>query len=98
MKRRKTVQAIPLDTKCTMRILSARGDDTVTWHPGRVAVGDLEAIEAVKEAERLFNEARTKGATAFVVHPETGERAEMIGSFDPSVQQMIVVPRVAGGA
>lgn len=79
----------------TMRILSARGDTTVEWDATKLAVDDPEALAAVQEAERTFNELRSRGATAFGV--TAGAPAERLDVFDPQVEQIIVVPRVAGG-
>jgi hypothetical protein len=78
-----------------MRIMSACGDVAVEWDQERVEAGDLEALEAVKEAERIFEEHRQKGASAFKV--EKGKPAERLDVFDPKVEQIVVVPRVAGG-
>lgn len=78
-----------------LRILSQHGDDAYHWDPERVATGDPEAVAAVKEADRIFREARARGATAFRVPP--GQPGERIKSFDPLADQIILVPRVAGG-
>lgn len=78
-----------------LRILSHLGDTAVDWDIERAEVGDTEALDAVKEAERIFEEQRSKGATAFVVAP--GKPAEKIEKFDRTAEQIIMVPRVAGG-
>ena len=78
-----------------MRILSARGDTTVEWDATKLAEADPEALAAVREAERTFNELKSRGATAFRV--SAGAPAERLDTFDPQVEQIIVVPRVAGG-
>lgn len=78
-----------------MRVLSARGDTIVEWDDRKVEAGDEEALAAVREAERIFAEMRARGATAFKVTP--GQPAERIDEFDPKVEQIVVVPRVAGG-
>jgi hypothetical protein len=78
-----------------LRILSARGDSVVVWDPESAKAGDLEAAAAVLEAERIFQEQRARGATAFRLAPD--KAAERIDEFDPSAQEIIVVPRVAGG-
>ena len=70
-----------------LRIMDATGDTTVTW--------DTEAEEAVKEAERLFEHHRKSGATAFSVSPK-GETTR-ITRFDPEAQQIVMIPRIAGG-
>lgn len=79
-----------------MRILSMHGDTVVEWDTEKATGGDTEAVKAVREAERIFKEARARGATAFRVDsPE--KPAERIDKFDRTAEQIIVVPRVAGG-
>jgi hypothetical protein len=78
-----------------MRVLSARGDTVLEWDGRKVETQDAEALAAVREAERIFDEQRARGATAFRVAP--GRPAERIDEFDPQAEQIVVVPRVAGG-
>jgi hypothetical protein len=78
-----------------LRVLSSRGDTVVEWDAKRVETGDPDALAAVREAERIFEEQRARGATAFVVAPD--KPAQRIDTFDPSVEQVVMVPRVAGG-
>ena len=78
-----------------LRVLSHLGDTAVDWDTSRAEVGDPEALEAIKEAERIFEEQKAKGATAFVVAP--GKPAEKIDKFDKTAEQIIMVPRIAGG-
>ena len=78
-----------------LRIMNSSGDRSVRWDREGVEVGDPEAIAAVREAERLFEEARARGATGFRV--TTGKPAERIERFDPDAEQIIMVPQVAGG-
>ncbi len=78
-----------------LRIMSRRGDDRVTWDGQKVQAGDLEAVAAVREAERIFAQERAKGATAFRV--ETGKPVERIEHFDGTAEQIVMVPRVVGG-
>lgn len=78
----------------SLRVMTSRGDKAVVWDPKRITDADVKA--AVREAERIFAEERSKGATAFKVEP--GKSAERIDSFDPKVEQTIViVPRIGGG-
>src|SRR5918911_5437020 len=79
-----------------LRILSARGDTVVEWNPGQAEAGESEARAAVREAERIFEAARGRGATAFKV--EAGRPAERLDRFDPRAEEVVIVPRVAGGA
>ena len=78
-----------------MRVLSARGDTIIEWDGRKVEAGEAEALAAVREAERIFAEQRARGATAFSVAPD--RPAERIDEFDPKAEQIVVVPRVAGG-
>jgi hypothetical protein len=78
-----------------LRVLSHLGDSAISWDAERAAVGDAEAIAAVQEAERIFAAERARGATAFRTLP--GHPAERIERFDPSAEEIVLVPRVAGG-
>jgi hypothetical protein len=75
--------------------MSRRGDDQVQWDTSRVLDGELDAVAAVREAERIFEQQRAKGATAFKV--TKGEAAVRIDQFDPEAEQIMIVPRVVGG-
>lgn len=79
----------------SMRILSGKGDTSVEWDQRRAETGDAEAVAAIREAERIFEEHRQKGATAFKI--EQGKTAVRMDQFDPEVEQILVVPRVVGG-
>lgn len=78
-----------------LRILSKLGDTTLRWDTEAATTGDPGAEEAVREAERIFRQERASGATAFKV--TTGAPAERIDTFDPQAEQIVIVPRVAGG-
>ncbi|MCL5958093.1 MAG: hypothetical protein M1358_02045 [Chloroflexi bacterium] len=78
-----------------LRVMSSCGDKTVSWDEKKAAIGDSEALEAVKEAERILKEEQAKGATVFRIVP--GQPAERIKKFDETVEQIVVVPRIAGG-
>ncbi len=78
-----------------LRVLSSRGDTVVEWDEQKAALGEPEAVSAVREAERIFEEQRARGATAFVVAPD--QPARRIDTFDPNAEQVVMVPRVAGG-
>ncbi len=79
----------------TLRILSRRGDTKLDWDVQAAEVGDPQALAAVREAEQVFAEQRARGATAFRVAP--GRPAERIDRFDRRAEQIVIVPRVAGG-
>ena len=76
-------------------VLSSQGDTLIEWDTPQVERGDPDALAAVREAERLFAEQRARGATAFIVAPH--RPAERIEVFDPLAEQVVIVPRVAGG-
>ena len=78
-----------------LRIMSHRGDEKVTWDIKKAELGDPEAEAAVKEAGRIFNEERKKGATAFLV--KDGKQTKKLDQFDQSAEQIVIVPRVVGG-
>jgi len=78
-----------------LRIMSHRGDTVVVWDPKKAEAGDPEALEAVREAERIFAEERARGATAFAVKP--GQPAQRLEHFDKTADQIVIVPRIAGG-
>jgi hypothetical protein len=78
-----------------LRVMSKRGDDRVNWDARRVTIGDPDALAAVQEAERIFNEARARGASAFRV--DADKRTTRIEEFDRTAEQIVIVPRVVGG-
>jgi hypothetical protein len=78
-----------------LRVLSHLGDSAVSWDAERAATGDTEALDAVREAERIFAQERARGATAFRVAP--GQPAERLERFDPAAEEIVIVPRVSGG-
>lgn len=78
-----------------LRVMSSSGDRTVTWDRKLAETGDPEAQAAVKEAERIFEEQRRRGATAFRTSRDAPSRR--LERFDPDLDQIVVVPRVVGG-
>ena len=79
-----------------LRVLSWRGDTKVEYDVRKAEAGVLEELAAVEEAERIFREERARGATAFRVDGDAG--ALRIDDFDRTAEQIIMVPRIAGGA
>ena len=78
-----------------LRVMSRRGDDRITWEEQKAQAGDPEAIAAIREAERIFAQERSKGATAFRIDP--GKPIQRIDQFDETAEQIVMVPRVVGG-
>jgi len=75
--------------------MSRRGDERVTWDQRKAETGNQEAAAAVREAERIFQAERARGATAFRV--ESGKPVERLEQFDQTAEQIVMVPRVVGG-
>ena len=78
-----------------LRVMSRRGDDRVVWDLEQAGLGELDAVAAVEEAERIFAVERERGATAFKV--EAGKPPVRIDVFDKTSEQIVMVPRVVGG-
>ncbi|HEX6481484.1 MAG TPA: hypothetical protein VF043_21805 [Ktedonobacteraceae bacterium] len=78
-----------------LRVMSRRGDDRITWDAEKAVAGDQEAAAAIREAERIFAQERSKGATAFRINP--GKPSERIEQFDRTAEQIVLIPRVVGG-
>ena len=78
-----------------LRVLNSTGDQQVSWDLEAALEGDVEAAKAVEEARRIFDEQRRKGHTAFQVG--ANQQFTRLDSFDPSVSETLLVPRVVGG-
>jgi hypothetical protein len=78
-----------------LRVMSWRGDTRVDYDVERATAGDAEQAAAVGEAERIFREERARGATAFRIDGD--DAATRIDEFDRSAEQIVMVPRIAGG-
>ncbi len=78
-----------------LRVMSRRGDDRLVWDVQKAQTGDVEALAAIREAERIFAQQLAQGATAFDV--KTGEPGQLIKKFRVTADQIVIVPRVVGG-
>jgi hypothetical protein len=78
-----------------LRVLCRAGDSAVEWDFARAERGDPDGAAAVRAAERIFAEQRRRGAVAFAVR-DSGP-AERLDAFDPTVERIVVVPRIVGG-
>ena len=79
-----------------LRVMSRRGDDAVAWERPGLSGDNPEALAAVREAERIFEEQTTQGATAFKVKQDAAP--VRIDHFDAEAEQILLVPRVVGGS
>lgn len=83
-------------------VLCSRGHEEVEF-PSATAVmehpttkrEELDAREAIAEAEALFARERSRGSSAFKLVP--GEPAERIDRFDRTAEEIMIIPRMAGG-
>jgi hypothetical protein len=78
-----------------IRIISRRGDERQFWNEQDALAGDVEAMAALREAERIFAQERARGAKGFRVEP--GKPIELLEQFDAQAPQIVMVPRVVGG-
>lgn len=77
-------------------VLGPVGHREVEWDVAAVEAKDPEALAAVREAERILEQARAQGGTAFRV--DAPDRpAERLDKFDRTAEQIVVVPQIAGG-
>jgi hypothetical protein len=70
------------------RILSQNGDDHVVW--------DRRDANQVREAYKKFKELKDKGYTAFATTSD-GKKGHRIDDFDPSLEEIILVPNTMPG-
>ena len=78
-----------------LRILNGSGDSSISWDPDRLAASDPEAEAAVREAERLFAQARANGAVAFKIN--ANQPATRLTEFDRTAEEILIVPAMVGG-
>ena len=80
----------------SLRILNASGDTRLSWDHDALQRGDPEALAAVREAERIFAEARAAGGEAFRLR--AGQVAERVERFAPGADDdVVIIPRMVGG-
>jgi hypothetical protein len=75
-------------TKRTLRWLTGRGDDRLEW--------DSANPEELRSARAQFLLLRERGFAFFAIGPG-GARAEQVTDFDPTEEELLAVPPVAGG-
>jgi hypothetical protein len=73
----------------TLKVMGDSGHTKVKWDPDALRVHDSEALAAVREAERIFNEVRSRGGSAFTIDPVTHQTTK-IDEFDPDAEETIV--------
>lgn len=78
-----------------LRALTHEGDSRVAWSLAAAAAGDPEAAAAIREAERIFDERRADGCSAYVM--ENGRAKRRIAVFDSTAAFILLLPPVIGG-
>jgi hypothetical protein len=74
-----------------LRVLDASGDTVVDWQ--------IEDNEAVREAEALFQRLLVEERRMAFGRPTGGkaDEAELIRSFDPTAEEILIVRPIQGG-
>lgn len=72
-----------------MSILGHKGDTKVIW--------DADNEVEVEAAREQFDTLTAKGFTAFKVGKKGEKLSTQIRQFDPDLEKMILIPKVAGG-
>lgn len=88
----------------TIRVMGRSGDTPVQF-PRIASLDALDSLEsdevyAVRVAQQIINQAREQSRSVFAVDAPTGDTAPTsvpVREFDPSVESMVIVARVAGG-
>lgn len=83
-----TLEAAPRVTG-TMHTLDRTGDTKLMW--------DKDNRDEVAAAKRTFDDLRKKGYAAFRAEGKRGERGELMRSFDPDAERIIMVRALQGG-
>lgn len=71
-----------------LRILGPEGDRRLVWM--------RNSLSQINEAKKAFRDALAKGFLAFKAEPG-GAKGQKITEFDPSAEEIILVPMVTGG-
>lgn len=74
-----------------LRIMGRAGDTRVAWPD---IVTDAEGEAAVREAERIFAEERSRGTRAYEVKGGVGTE---IKEFNKQAEKILLVPPMQGG-
>jgi len=72
-----------------MKIISESGDDRIIWQKG--------FIDSVKQAREKFYDLLKKGYLAFAVRSDGKRTNRRMFKFDPRVEEIVMVPMIAGG-
>jgi hypothetical protein len=73
----------------SMQVLDRTGDTKVIW--------DKNNPDEVENARRTFDELKAKGFLAYSVKGRDGEKGELLRTFDPDAERLIMSPPLVGG-
>lgn len=82
------VEGIDYNEQGVILVLNESGDFRVTWNRKNEA--------EVKNAKEMFDSMIGKGFTAFSVG-KLGKKSKKITEFNPKMNKILLVPRIAGG-
>ena len=71
-----------------MRIMDASGHQQLKWH--------MDKLDEIADAHALFDRLLLQGYTAFGA-PTATQPKRAIKAFDPTMEDLIMVPRIVGG-
>lgn len=71
-----------------LAVMDETGDTKTMW--------DKNNPDEVKQAEKTFNKLKKKNYIAYNV-TKTGKKGEIMHTFDPKAEKVIMVPPVVGG-
>jgi hypothetical protein len=72
-----------------LQYLSQDGDTKLIW--------DSDKEEEVEAAQEMFDNLKAKGYMAYRVEGKKGDKGEIVNKFDPSLERIIMAPRMVGG-
>lgn len=77
-----------LATRGEMIVLDETGDTKLIW--------DCEKQDEVDAAKKMFSDMKKKGYIAYKVDRK-GDKGEIMDSFDPEAEKIIMAPQMKGG-
>jgi hypothetical protein len=82
------VAAVMESPQHVMAIMDMTGDTKIMW--------DMSKKDEVEHAEKTFKKLKKKGYLAYSVK-KNGDPGEVLHTFDPKIEKMILSPPVVGG-
>lgn len=90
--------AQPTRRRHIIRRMCDQGDAVTTWETGADTEADAEAQAAVREAERIFQEALVRGDVPFAIDADTApEKLDRWDARAREAEEIVIAPRLMGG-